>query len=736
MSIPAGGQQGATVELTVGGQFLDGVNEVYISGPGIQATVVEYHKPITQGQFNTLREKLKELTDKRTAATRTRKRGEAASTEPKPVWTPEDEKAVAEIRKKLGTFVRRPLSPALVETVTLKLVLAPGAALGERELRLGTPTGLTNPMVFCVGQLPEYSKMASKATNEPAVGKGARYRIDQKPVTSEAPLITLPTMVNGQIMPGGVDRYRFQATKGQRIVVAASARELIPYISDAVPGWFQATLGLFDSKGKPLAYADHYRFHPDPVIYHEIAQDGEYTIEIKDSIYRGREDFVYRIAAGELPYVTSIFPLGGKAGAQSKIDVLGWNLPAGSQKQVAKNKAAGLHPISVRKGEWVSNRAPFEVDTLPEGMDVEPNNQKERAQRIKLPLIVNGRINQSGDWDVFRFEGRAGEEIVAEVLARRLDSPLDSILKLTDAAGKQIAINDDSEDKGTGLLTHHADSQLRVTLPSNGTYYLHLGDTQNKGGAEYGYRLRVSAPQPDFELRMVPASINARAGMTIPITVYAMRRDGFAGDIALKLKDAPTGFILSGAWIPANQDKMRLTLTVPADRKDKVYRLFLEGHATIQGKDVQRMGVPAEDMMQAFAYRHLVPAQEWMAVAAGPVRYRVPWKLPTQEPVKLPVGGTVQVRVAAPVGGQASSIKMTLSEPPEGVTIQDVTSVPGAINILLRADAAKVKSGLKGNLIVDAAIEREDAKQVRRRQPLGTLPAIPFEIVSTIVARQ
>ena len=53
---------------------------------------------------------------------------------------------------------------------------------------------------------------------------------------------------------------------------------------------------------------------PIPVLYYEIPADGEYVVEIKDAIYRGREDFVYRITIGELPFVTSIFPLGGPAG--------------------------------------------------------------------------------------------------------------------------------------------------------------------------------------------------------------------------------------------------------------------------------------------------------------------------------------------------------------------------------------------------------------------------------------
>ena len=41
---------------------------------------------------------------------------------------------------------------------------------------------------------------------------------------------------------------------------------------------------------------------------------------------------------------------------------------------------------------------------------------------------------------------------------------------------------------------------------------------------------------------MAPASVVVRAGAAVPVTVYALRRDGFAGDIALKLKDAPAGF--------------------------------------------------------------------------------------------------------------------------------------------------------------------------------------------------
>jgi len=548
--------------------------------------------------------------------------------------------------------------------------------------------------------------------------------------------VTLPAALNGQIMPGASDRYRFKARQGQRLVVAASARELIPYLPDAVPGWFQATLTLYDTQGHEVAYNDDFRFHPDPVLYYEIPQDGEYVVEIKDAIYRGREDFVYRIALGELPFVTGIFPLGGPAGAQTTVELKGWNLPVTRLTMDARDKGPGTYPLSVRKEDWVSNRMPFAVTTLPECLEREPNDPPAGAQPVALPVIVNGHIDQPDDWDVFRFEGRAGDEIVAEVYARRLNSPLDSVLKLTDAAGKPLAFNDDHEDKASGLNTHHADSLLRARLPAGGTYYLHLGDAQHKGGPEYGYRLRLSPPRPDFELRVAPSSISARVGATVPFTVYALRKDGFSDEIALALKGAPAGFSLSGGRVPANQDQVRLTLTAPPMPQREPLSLCLEGRALIQGRQASHPAVPAEDMMQAFAYRHLVPTQDLKMVVVGRSVAKGSVKILGEGPVKIPAGGTARVRFDTSSASFTDKVELELSEPPDGITIQKVSPSAEDLEVVLQSDAAKTKPGMKGNLIVTVFAEgslasaKENARGTRRRLPLDTLPAIPFEIVT------
>jgi hypothetical protein len=708
---PAGGRQDTTFEVSVGGQFLQGASEAYISGDGVRATVEKYVRPLNPGQANTLREEMQKLNEKRTTS----------------ALTPAEERRLAEIRQLLLEFQKRPLSPAIQETVLLQVMVARDAVPGVRELRLGTQLGLTNPIVLCIGQFPEFTHPPANVPPAFAVVNGATP--PPRPVMREAepPMkVTLPAVLNGQMMPGTADRFQFHAFKGQHIVMTAAARELIPYISDAVPGWFQAAITLRDASGREIASADHFEFHPDPMLHCDIPADGDYVLEIHDTLYRGREDFVYRITAGEIPMLTGIFPLGGKSGARTKVELHGWNLPAASLLQDERGKQAGVYPVGLPS----INAQPFSVDTLPETAAKEGSNRREKAQRLKWPVIVNGRIAHRGDMQFFRIDARAGEEMTAEVFARRLNSPLDSVLRLTDAAGKELAFNDDFEDKGAGLLTHQADSRICYRFPAKGTYYLQLGDAQQKGGVEYAYRLRIAHPEPDFALWVTPSSLNLRPGSTVPVTVYALRRDGFTGEIALKLKDAPSGFALSGAVIPAGQDKVRFTVTAPRNGTGTPVAMGLEGKADIAGREVRHTAVPAEYMEQAFAYHHLVPESAWMARVIGPA-LQANLRAASEKTVKLPAGGTVSVPVTVPPRLLAG-IQFALNEPPDGLSVQSVSPNAGGVTIVLSASREKIKTGLLGNLILDAYVERPAPNQganAKRKQALGTVPAIPFEIV-------
>jgi len=720
---PAGGQRGTTFEATIGGQFLDGVSVAHFAGgPGVRATVLDHVKPLTPTQAGILRDEMRDLVERRLASLRAPAPSRGA-TRPatRPAWTDADDKRLAAIRARLAGYQGRPSSPSIAEIVRVRITIAADAAPGARELRLGTPA-LTNPLAFVVGQLPEAMEKESG-------------RPDAPPAPTD---LTLPTVVNGQVLPGDVDRYRFAATKGDRLVFTVAARDLIPYLADAVPGWFQATLALYDSSGAEVAFADDYRFSPDPVLFFEAPRDGQYTLEIRDSIYRGREDFVYRLSAGKLPFITSIFPLGGRPGVATTVELRGWNLPV--QSLVLPARAEGTYPVSVQlPGGLVSNAVPFRVDDVAQATEVEPNDAPAAAQPVAtLPLVINGRIDRPGDRDVVRFEGWAGQRIVVEVVARRLGSPLDSSLRLTDAAGRPVAANDDHDDPGSGLLTHHADSYLTAMLPASGTYYLHLADAQGHGGPEFAYRLRVGPPRPDFELRVSPSAVIARGGATVPLTVYALRKDGFTGEIALSFAGAPAGDVLGGGRIPANQDRVRVTVTTDRSSPDEPLPLRLEGRATVNGKPIVHPVVPADDVMQAFAYRHLVPAQELVLAVPGRAQGRNQPKVLTPLPVRIPAGGVARVRVWVPPFKRMGGVTLELDEPPAGITIRAVQPAGDGVELVLQCDATKAKVGLAGNLIVTASADRagkgkaatRPAAAPQRRGPVDVLPAIPFEVVN------
>jgi len=753
---PAGGQQGTTFLVTVGGQFLGSwkgeyhidVLQAHFSGDGITAEVVKDVEPMREQEANALRQKAQQLL---------RNKLDAQARE-----------EIAQIKRKVTRYqsaqIVKQTYPAIGDTVTVRVTLAADAAPGPREIRVETPRGISNPLRFFVGRLPEFQKP------EPEIVVDARDPSEPSYPPSPTADITLPAVVNGQIIPrnpetlwqpsdrftpGTADRYRFEARKGQQLVIAAAARQLIPYLADAVPGWFQATLTLYDTEGKQVAYDDDYRFHPDPVLLFKVPKDGQYVLEIKDAIYRGRPDFVYRITLGELPYITGVFPLGGPVGAATTVKLSGWNLPTDTLTIDARDMTPGLLPLSVRKGEMTSNTMPFSVDTLPECLEREPNDSTQAAQEVTLPGIVNGRIDRPDDWDVFRFEGRAGQELIAEVRARRLESPLDSVVELCDAAGGRLAFNDDHDDKFDHLRTHHADSLIHFTLPADGIYYVRLGDAQCHGGPEYTYRLRLSEPRPDFELRVSPSCIHAITWRLNPFAVHVLRKDGFNGEIALRFKDDPFGLALSGNVVPEGQDQIRLTLAVAPLLSADPIPLCLEGRAMIDGKEVVHKAVPAEVMTQAFFYKHVVPANDLTLVpedrerfrqeAARAARENKPFPPPTagrsfqqameilsEPPVRIPAGGTVEVQVRMS-WNRDGQIQVDLSDPPEGITVDSASWIERGLALVLRGDAAKVQPGLKGNLMANAFLQTkatdQDGKTRDVRNFIGPLPALPFEIV-------
>jgi len=189
---------------------------------------------------------------------------------------------------------------------------------------------------------------------------------------------------------------------------------------------------------------------------------------------------------------------------------------------------------------------------------------------------------------------------------------------------------------------------------------------------------------------------------------------------------------------------VKVTLTAQAAPSKGPVHLNFTGRAAINGMDVVRTALPAEDMMQAFFYRHLVPSKELDVAMLGSGRFQGKGysgssksgqkKLPdvkvvSKLPAKIPAGGTTTLQLNIP-GYIATSgrVEMELTDPPEGITIKKFVPGKNGAEIILAADAEKAKTGQKGNLIVAVMAKPKD-KTVTQKFQVQTLPAIPYEIM-------
>ncbi|MFO0930431.1 MAG: hypothetical protein U0736_25950 [Gemmataceae bacterium] len=293
---------------------------------------------------------------------------------------------------------QRPKNPLEVDTEPLRVAvtLAADAELEERDLRPHR-RGDVQPRPLRRRPAPEVAEVEPNSRREEA-----------------QVLPALPVLVNGQIHPGDVDVFRFQARAGQTIVCALHGRRLLPFLAEAVPGWLQGVLTLTDAAGREIACADSFRSDPDPVLIWKVEKDGDYILELRDTLYRGTARFVYRLTIGAVPYLTDVYPLGGKRGSPVALQLSGVNL--GSDRLTVTLPADGaVTPVGVSNGGLASNRLPIAVSDVDEAEEVEPNDVRDKATPIRTGMIVNGRIGRPGDVDWFVFTTKGSETVVLNV---------------------------------------------------------------------------------------------------------------------------------------------------------------------------------------------------------------------------------------------------------------------------------------------------------------------------------
>jgi WD40 repeat protein len=235
--------------------------------------------------------------------------------------------------------------------------------------------------------------------------------------------IVLPAAIEGLIgRAGQTDFYRFDAKAGQEIGVQL--------LTATIGSKLEPMLQLIDSSGHVLIESTNGQ------LGYRVTWDGVYAVGVRDRDYRGDATMTYRLSLGDLPVVTSVFPLGVQRGTETEIRVQGVNLGETKGVRVTAPAEAVIGarlPIKVETSKGPALGATsVVVGEFAEVVGAEKGNA------IPLPGTANGRLAEPGQTATWKFTAKKGERLVVEMNARRLGTPLDSTIEILDAKGKPV----------------------------------------------------------------------------------------------------------------------------------------------------------------------------------------------------------------------------------------------------------------------------------------------------------
>lgn len=180
------------------------------------------------------------------------------------------------------------------------------------------------------------------------------------------------------------------------------------------------------------------------------------------------------------------------------------------QVTISPDMPLGIYDVRVGGALGLSNPRGFAVGDFPEVREAEPNNSREKSNALAVDQTANGRLESAVDLDWYKFSGQAGQRILVECQAQRLDSKMNAVVELYQEqlhGLRRIGVSR-NEFRGEPLLD--------VVLPSTGAYFLKVFDFVYAGGPDYVYRLTVhTRPQVEF---IVPVA--GLPGSTGEYTIY------------------------------------------------------------------------------------------------------------------------------------------------------------------------------------------------------------------------
>ncbi|MEZ6061940.1 MAG: PPC domain-containing protein [Planctomycetaceae bacterium] len=476
-----------------------------------------------------------------------------------------------------------------VEANRVRISVPDDAVPGYYDIRAVTSHGISSPRTFVISHQEEFTE------TEPNSG------------LPDAQRVPMNAVINGQISESGdADCFRFDAVAGQRVIIDCAARR--------IDSQLRAVLKVFSDQGRQLAVNRGY-FGVDPLIDFEVPADGPYIVQVQDLTSAGGGQHLYRLDISSTPRVLFTRPDIIQYGQSAKVELFGWNLSPGSKTNIAPSGTLQTVTVHLRappkpsasgdssetvytatsSSPAIAQRPPasaavsdefawhlphssaaitFGLTDVPVVVSRAGIHSPESAQNVQVPCIVAGQLAELHQQDWFAFDARRGEVFHIEVIADRLQSPVDPEISVCDETGdRELACFRDEVRNigGTMCSTSHLDPCGRWVAPVDGRFLINV---RNIGGGAARdprriYRLSVRREEPGFQLVAVPrrdgfGRVNLRRGGREILDIVALRQRGFSGAIRISADDLPSGVECPDVWL--GPDVERGVIVVSADQ--------------------------------------------------------------------------------------------------------------------------------------------------------------------------
>lgn len=411
------------------------------------------------------------------------------------------------------------------------------APVGLYPIRIESPQGISNVLLFSIGGLPEARETESESrTSEPLNDSSATAQeVKQTPI-----------LINGTLRPADRDYFKVYGKAGEKRVFEVEARRMGSAIDPS--------LRILDSNGKLLARVeDTPSLGVDCRIEFTFPREGHYFVEVQDARFSDQAANFYRLKMGFWQFADSMFPLGARRGEPVEVELSGGNLTTPVKTKVDWSTANKVRAFVNLPNSIANLPLPFIVGEATESMEPAGSG----PYPLALGVIVNGRISKPGEKDRYQLAVKPGQTYMVELQAREAGTTrLDGVLTAFDKKGNRIQSAGDQPPAQSAFATILAgdisrDPFLLFTAPKDSSEVtIVVDDLAGQGGPAYGYRLMAQQQEPDFELTLLSPQINVPSTGAAVVPVNLERR-GYPGPVQLFVRNLPADLRAAGGFVPA-----------------------------------------------------------------------------------------------------------------------------------------------------------------------------------------